>query len=94
MRIEGDRRKLVCALVRHEISVAREVADVHAKRKPMPGFGLIAMQAGEGRGLRRAIQVLSPGRWAHHTMLAERIVCRWPLGRGRTATRVPTYDPS
>lgn len=94
MRIKGDRRKLVCALVRHDIAVAREVADVHAKRKEMPGQAFVLMEAGETLGLRRAIQVLSPGRWKHHTELSERIVRRWPLGRKRARSSVAAYEPS
>ena len=76
MRIDGERRKLVCLLARDRIAMARH-ADEARRRGREPNTAWIAEMTGEALGIGRALQALSPGRHGHYRALAARIARRF-----------------
>ena len=82
-RATDEQRRVTCALARKRIAFARNCAEVHAKRRGLPGMAFIAVQVGEDLGMRHALRVLAPGRWQHYAAVADRIARRFDRMRRR-----------
>lgn len=76
MRIEGERRKLVCLLARHRIEMATGASRARDRGRE-PDIAWIFEMTGEGMGIARSIRELSPGRHLLYEALAKRIARRF-----------------
>lgn len=76
MRIEGERRQLVCLLARHRIEMATAAARTREQGSE-PEVAWMLEMTGEGMGIGRSLQEVSPGRHGHYRALAARIARRF-----------------